>query len=36
MVLKDMLSDRKGHHYAFVGRNGCGKSTIVKADFTLV
>ncbi|MFQ9464019.1 MAG: ATP-binding cassette domain-containing protein [Gallintestinimicrobium sp.] len=25
-----MLSDRKGHHYAFVGRNGSGKSTIVK------
>ncbi len=27
-----VLSDRKRrHHYAFVGRNGCGKSTIVKS-----
>lgn len=31
MVLKDMcFRIEKGHHYAFVGRNGCGKSTIVK------
>ena len=34
MVLKDMcFRIEKGHHYAFVGRNGCGKSTIVKLGF---